>query len=114
MKRLCLTITLLITAIAGCNTTTRNPMEAAAVTSDTLWWRTPYYASTPADENPWLSGVSPDNRPNVFDPWAYDDLQQYSESPVVVPGTAPVDSTTSAAPNAEPDTPEEDGAGVYF
>lgn len=61
----------------------RDAEEIAPVASTTEepWWRTPYYADTPRDENPWLEFVRP-QEDNWHDPWERDPLSNYGVEPL--------------------------------
>ena len=77
--------------VMGCaSDTPKNPMVGK---KGELWWRTPVYQDTPKKDNPWMAYVKDYKPPNEFDPWANDDLQRYSVSPVITSST-----TKRAAP----------------
>ena len=48
-----------------------------------IWWRQPYTSNTDPDKNEWLKFIP--KQPNVYDPWAEDDIQKYSTTKVVGP-----------------------------
>jgi len=78
MKKLLIAVVLLTVGCLG--TTKQISMKSADYG---IWWRTPYASDTPRDKNPWLKFVPVYQPPNEFDPWANDDLQRYSVSPIV-------------------------------
>jgi hypothetical protein len=85
VKKLTICLVLLFAGCVG-SPEPRHPYRDGRSTEKS-WWTTPYTAQTPRDENPWLKYVHPNPLTvNEFDPWANDDLQRYSASPVVVPG----------------------------
>lgn len=113
MKRLSFLATMLVTVCIGCQGPERNPLKPApGATPARLWWQTPYYAGTPKSENPWLEYVKENKQPNDFDPWANDDLQRYSESPVVVPGAPPTERVDPPT-KVEPEAPKSDQSEVF-
>lgn len=94
----------LLMALVGCLGTNRNPYENRAQTQP--WWQASTAGVT--SNNPWMAFVKPHVTPNQFDPWANDDLQRYSASPIVsscisqVGSVAPVNSKAPAKKIQDP------------
>jgi hypothetical protein len=78
-----------VLCLSGClNTTNHHPYRDGR-SAEQPWWRTPYYADTPRDQNPWLKFVHQKPVDEWSNPWKYDDLRNYGVD--VLPGyKAPV------------------------
>lgn len=81
MKKLLFCVLL---CLSGClNTTNHHPYRDGR-SKEKPWWTTPYTASTPRDQNPWLQFVHRQEPDRWCNPWKYDDLRNYGVD--VLPG----------------------------
>jgi hypothetical protein len=95
MKKLILVagLAILLGGCLGQNRRVKIRRDAADITSgasihsgSNIWWRTPVYADTPRDENPWEAFIRP-NPDRWMDPWGEDPATNYGaqEFPRVKP-----------------------------
>lgn len=110
MRKLLLTS---LIALMGCLGTTNRHVQVrrsdldveegvSIVDSQLYWWRTPVYADTEREDNPWEEFIHPAPEDRWFDPWATDPPSNYG---VTIPPrpTRRVSLGPAEAPQMDPE-----------